>query len=115
MLGPLNTDHKPVPAAGLFPERVALPEEQMVCVEPFVATVGSELLLITTSSVEAAQGAFAIVHLNVDEAPTVNPVTADVGDEGVVATAVPKIVDQLPTPVVAALPANVAVVELQRV
>ena len=88
---------------------------QMVCVEPFVATVGSELLVITTSSVDAVQGAFAIVHLSVDDTPTVNPVTPDVGDVVVVATAVPEIVDQLPTPDKAVLPAKFAVVKLQRV
>ena len=114
VFGPF-TDQSPVPTPGIFPERIALPVTQMVCAEPFVAMVGSGLLVITTSSVEAAQGALAIVHLSVDEAPTVNPVTADVGDEGVVATAVPEIVDQLPTPIVAVLPAKVAVVELQRV
>jgi hypothetical protein len=72
------------------------------------------LTLIITSSVEAVQGELEIVHLNVVDAPTTNPVKPEAGDEGVVIVAVPDTTNQLPVPTMAELPANVAVVTLHR-
>ena len=77
--------------------------------------MGSALTVIITSSVDAAQGALAMVHRSVAAAPIVKPVTPEVGDAGVVMVAVPKITDQLPVPVTGVLAANVAVVKLQMV
>jgi hypothetical protein len=57
---------------------------------------------------------FAIVHLNVAEAPIVNPVTPEVGDAGVVIVAAPAITVHVPDPVVGVFPARVAVVIPQR-
>ena len=62
-----------------------------------------------TSSSEAAQGALLMVQRKVAE-PTTNPVTPEVGLDGVVTVAVPEITDQLPVPLVGVLPASVAVV-----
>lgn len=45
VLGPLKTDHTPLPTAGLFPERVAAFPRQIVCVELFVAAVGEATTL----------------------------------------------------------------------
>ena len=75
---------------------------------------GEALTVMTTSSVEGEQGALEIVHLNVADAPITNPVTPEVGDEGVVIVAVPETTDQFPVPTVGVLPANVVVVTLQR-
>ncbi len=61
-----------------------------------------------TSSVEAAQGALLMVQRNVAE-PTTNPVTPEVGLEGVGMVAVPETTDQLPVPLAGVLAANVAV------
>ena len=66
------------------------------------------------SSVEFVQEAFEIVHLKVAEAPMVSPVTPEVGEEAVVTLAVPDTTDQDPVPIVGVLPANVAVLVLQR-
>ena len=65
--------------------------------------------MITTSSKDAVQGAFEIVHLKVF-APTPKAVIPDVGLPGVVIVPAPLINVQVPVPTVAALPANVAVV-----
>jgi hypothetical protein len=50
-----------------------------------------------------------MVHLNVF-APMANPVTPEVGLEGVVIVAVPDTTVQVPVPTVAVFPASVAVV-----
>ena len=113
VLGPLKTVQLPVPTAGIFPERIALPEVQMVCVELFVAVVGSELLFITTSSVEAAHTPFEIVHRSVTLEPIVKPVTPEVGEAGVVIVAGGTITLQAPVPTVGVFPAKVAIVTLQ--
>ena len=65
MLGPLTTDHEPVPNAGLLPERFATPDVHIDCVEPLVATVGFRLKVIITSSDDAVHGLLLIVHLSV--------------------------------------------------
>jgi hypothetical protein len=62
-----------------------------------------------TSSVEGAHVPFEIVHRNVF-VPGLNPVTPDVGEEGVVTVPVPEIVIQIPVPVTGVFPASVAVV-----
>jgi len=65
---------------------------------------------MTTSSVEAGQTPLEIVHLKVDDAPMVNPLTVDVGEAGTSALPVPKIVVQAPVPLVGVFPAKVEVV-----
>lgn len=49
---------------------------------------------------------FEILHLKIF-APTLNPVTADVGELGLVAVPVPETNDQVPVPIVGVFPAKV--------
>ena len=63
-----------------------------------------------TVSLEGGQEALLIVQTKV-LAPTDNPVTPELGEEGVVTVAVPAITVHAPVPTVGALPASVAVDE----
>ena len=65
------------------------------------------------SSVEGVHAPLEIVQRSVAEDPTTNPVTPEVGDEGVVTVAVPDTTDHIPDPTVGVFPASVAVVVLQ--
>jgi hypothetical protein len=67
------------------------------------------VLVITTSSVEAVQGALDMVQRNVAVPFKANPVTPDVAEAGLVIVAVPEINDHAPVPTIGVLPANVAV------
>lgn len=69
-----------------------------------------EVVVITTSSVEAAQGELDIVQRRMATPGTAKPVTPEVGEEGVVIVAVPETTVHVPVPVVGVLPAKVAVV-----
>jgi hypothetical protein len=74
-----------------------------------VTAVGGAVLVITTSSVEAVQGALEIVHLKV-LAPMPRAVSPEVGDEGVVIVPAPEINVHNPVPDAGVFPAKVAVV-----
>ena len=63
VLGPLNTDHAPVPIDGAFPESVADPVEQIVCPDELEAVVGGAITVMVASKKVAVQGALLIVHL----------------------------------------------------
>ena len=67
-----------------------------------------------TSSVETAHPPLLIVHLKVADAPTVNPVTPELADAGVVIVAAPETKLQLPVPTAGVLPAKVAEVTLHK-
>ena len=56
-----------------------------------------------------------IVHLNVELAPLVNVVIADVGEPAVVTVAVPDTTLHNPVPITGVLPAKVLVVTLHKV
>ena len=71
------------------------------------------VVVITTSSNEAAQGAFEIVQRRVAVPAATNPVTPDVGEVGVVIVAVPEKTVHKPVPTEGVLPAKVAVVTPQ--
>ena len=60
------------------------------------------------SSNDAAHGLLLIVQRKV-AAPIANPVTPEVGLDGVVTVAVPAITDQAPVPTVGVFPAKVVV------
>ena len=66
--------------------------------------------LMTTSSVLDVHVPLVTVHLNVDEAPGVKPVTPEVGLVGLVTVPVPETTVQAPVPIVGAVAASVAVV-----
>ena len=62
-LGPLNTVQAPVPTVAVFPDKIAVPVEQIVCVDPFVAVVGRPATVIVALAAEGVQGALLIVHV----------------------------------------------------
>ena len=64
------------------------------------------MLVKITLSVETAQGALVIDHLNVALVPT-GTVTAEVGEEGVAIVGVPLTILQRPVPGAGELPASV--------
>lgn len=68
-----------------------------------MAVVGRASTLIITVSVEAAQVPFTIAHTKIF-APTLNPVTADVGEIGLVGVPVPENNVHIPVPIVGAFP-----------
>jgi hypothetical protein len=105
---PLTNVHVPVPDVGLFPAIVNVVLHS-VWLGPAAAVVGATTPVIVTVDVVEGQGAFAIVHINTF-APTPNPVTPEVGEEGVVMVPAPLTSVHVPVPIVAVLPANVAVV-----
>ena len=75
---------------------------------PASAIVASASTLIVTSSEDVGHVPFDVVHVNTF-APTPNPVTPDVGEEGVVIVPVPDVNVQVPVPTAGVLPAKVAV------
>jgi hypothetical protein len=72
-------------------------------------TVGTGLLVITTSSVDAGQGLLLIVHLNVAELPAERPDIVEVFDESELMVAAPETIDHAPVPGPAAVAAIVKV------
>ena len=109
---PATMVHNPeLLAPGALPARVAVVRLQISWSGPALEVVGKVATVIITSSVIVAQGAPETVHLKVDEAPAVNPVTPEVGEAGVVIAPVPAILVHVPEPgLVGVLPASVAVV-----
>lgn len=106
--------HKPLPTIGEFPASVYEVTLQRLVSAPASATVGGLSTLITISSVLLEQPGAEMVHLRVAVAPMVNPLTADVGDVGVVIVAVPDTTDQTPVPEAGALPLSVVLVILHK-
>jgi hypothetical protein len=108
-LGPIEAD--PLPPQFVDEEIVPLAPWQMVI--PVVN--GNALFVSITSSADAVQGAFEIVHLNVALVPAGTPVTPDVGEVAVVIVAVPLTKLHAPVPTVGVLPARVKLPLLQLV
>jgi hypothetical protein len=104
---PDTTVQAPVPLVGVLPANVAVVAHTAWSGPAFDA-VKPPLTVMITSSVDEVHDPLAIVHLNVF-APTPNPVRPDVGLVGVVIVAVPDTTVHVPVPLVAVLPASVAV------
>ena len=81
---------------------------------PALATVGRLSTLMTISSVLEAQPGAEMVQRRVAEAPITKPVTAEVGEAGVVTVAVPDITDQAPVPEAGVLPARTVLFTLHK-
>lgn len=94
----------PLPIIGLLPMKAEL-DEQMYWSAPALATVGIGSTLMVIKSSEGAQVPFVIRHLKTF-APTLNPVTADVGEVGLVGTPVPETNVHNPLPMLGVLPDN---------
>ena len=102
----------PIPVIGLFPERSVLVTLHKDISVPASAVDGGASTVIIISSEEGLQDPLDIVHRNVAEEPTNNPVTSEVGEAGVVMLAVPDTTVQTPVPTEAVFPAKVVVVRL---
>jgi hypothetical protein len=61
VLGPLTTDHAPVPTDGVFPDKVAVPVLQIDWVEPLVAAVGVPDTVMVASAVVGAHGEVPLI------------------------------------------------------
>ncbi len=106
----------PVPGDGTVAAKVAVVELHTENAVPAFEVAGAEIVMMISSDV-VVQPDFVTVQRNVVEAPTVSPVTPEVGLAGVVATPVPEMVVQAPVPPSpeGSFPANVAVVTLHKV
>lgn len=109
---PEITVQLPVPVTGVFPARIVVVKLHKFWSGPASAAVTGSPTVIIMSSKEGGQELLDIVQRRVDEAPMVNPVTPDVGDDGVVTVAVPAITVHVPVPETGVFAANVAVVIL---
>ena len=105
---PLTTVHVPVPVVAVLPASVALVAHTFWS-GPAFAVVGAADRVIVTWSLEAVQEPLVIVQANTF-APTLRPVTELVGEFALPKLPVPLITDHVPVPVVAVLPARVALV-----
>jgi MFS superfamily sulfate permease-like transporter len=99
---PETNVHIPVPIVGVFPANDEN-DAHIVWSAPALAVVGFASTLIVTKSSEGEQVPFEILHLKTF-APTLNPVTADVGKFTFVIVPVPETKDQVPVPVVGVFP-----------
>ena len=70
--------------------------------------------MITTSSVEFVHAPFEMVHLNVAEEPTTNPMIPELAEVALEIVAVPEVTVQVPFPADGVFPARVVEVTLQR-
>ena len=111
---PDTTVHTPLPTAGVFPAKVAVVVLHKFWSEFALAAVAGAAIVITTSSVDAAQAPLLMVHLKVTLEGMVMPVTVELAEPGVVMVAVPETTLHSPVPVAGTLPERVVVLTLHR-
>ena len=105
---PVITLQEPVPTVGVFAAKVAV-APQIVWSGPALATLGLAVKVTTTSSVEGAQGEFAIVQRKVYTFPRV-PMNAELGLLAeVIDPPVPEMMVHVPIPEVGVFAAKTAV------
>lgn len=93
------------------PESVEVPPSQADNVPEIL---GFEFENTIISSVEAGQAPLLIVHLRVELAPIVKLVIPELGEVGLVTTAVPEITDQAPVPTTGVFATRVVEVRLHK-
>ena len=98
--------HMPVPVTGEFPAMVVV-ESHSAWSGPAAAVVGSGSRVIVTSSTDEGQVPFAIVQRKTF-APTLKPVTPELGEFGDVTVPVPETSVHVPVPIAGVFPASVA-------
>jgi hypothetical protein len=98
--------HVPVPVTGVFPAMVVV-GPQSVWLGPAAAVVGTGSRVIVTSSNDGGHVPFEMVQRKTF-APTLNPVTPDVGEFGEAIVPVPETSVHTPVPVVGVFPASEA-------
>ena len=111
---PKITAQVPIPITGVFPANVDVVTLQSVWSAPAAAVVGGSSTEMMTSSVDGTQEPLVIVQRKVAEVPITNPVTPEVGLDGVVTVTIPETTDQAPVPTAGVFPAKVAVVTLHK-
>lgn len=94
--------HIPDPIIGMFPFKTEA-VEQIVESNPALATVGKGSIIRLTESMEEGHVPFEMVQTNVF-VPTVNPVTPEVGELGVVTDPPPEKTVQIPVPTIGVFP-----------
>ena len=111
---PDTTVHCPVPVLAVLPAKVVLVTLHRFWSDPALAMVAGAAILITIVSVDVAHGLLLMVHTRVALVPTVMPVTALVGELGVLIVAVPDINVHKPVPTAGVFAAKVLLVTLHR-
>lgn len=100
-------DHTPVPEVGAVALMVALATPQTVTSGPALAVEGAAIRDMVRLALESVQGALEMVHLTTVDAPSVNPVTEELGLLGEEMTPLPDTTVQVPVPLTGMAPETV--------
>lgn len=112
---PEVTVQAPVPTVGVLPAKVAVVMLHKPWSVPALEVVGRASIWMLTSSVETAQNPLLIVHRKTVVAPTVKPVTVELGSFAELMLPLPLTTVHVPVPTVGVLPDKVVLVTLHKV